>query len=111
MYLNTFNRLETWNEYQNGVANLEDVKDNPSNLKKKFRIWRANIPRNTTNKGGSGTVSYRRDRMRNPWLYIKLSKELTAPPVPEDLEEPVITEREINNKKSILHDLVVYYYE
>ena len=111
LYLNTFNRLETWNEYQNGVANLEDVKDNPSNLKKKFRIWRANIPRNTTNKGGSGTVSYRRDRMRNPWLYIKLSKELTAPPVPEDLEEPVITEREINNKKSILHDLVVYYYE
>ena len=105
---NTFNKLETWNEYQNGIANLEDVKDNPSNLKKKFRIWRANIPRNTSNKGGSGTVSYRRDRMRNPWLYIKLSKELTSPP---ESAEPVITEREINNKKSILHDLVVYYYE
>ena len=111
---NTFNKLETWNEYQNGIANLEDVKDHgypTSNLKKKFRIWRANIPRNTSNRGGSGTVSYRRDRMRNPWLYIKLSKEVTAPPVPDDPEEPVITEREINNKKSILHDLVVYYYE
>ena len=111
---NTFNKLETWNEYQNGTANLEDTKDNPSNLKKKFRIWRANIPRNTSNKGGSDIVSYRRDRMRNPWLYIKLSKELSEPPVPEDPEdpeEPVITEREINNKKSILHDLVVYYYE
>lgn len=106
LYLNTFNKLETWNEYQNGVANLEDVKDNPSNLKKKFRIWRANIPRNTTNKGGDLTHNYTRDRMRNPWLYIKLSKELT--PVPLD---SVNTERELNNKKSILHDLVVYYFE
>lgn len=99
LYANTFNRLETWNEYQNGIANLEDVKDNPSNLKKKFRIWRANIPRNTENKGGSELVNYRRDRMRNPWLYIKLSKEKTGDLVAN------------NNKKSILHDLVVYYFE
>ena len=99
LFLNTFNRLETWNEYQNGIANLEDIKDNPSNLKKKFRIWRANIPRNTTNKGGDATHRFTRDRMRNPWLYIKLSKEQTGNLV------------EDNNKKSILHDLVVYYYE
>lgn len=106
LYKNTFNKLVTWNEYQEGVANLEDVKDNPSNLKKKFRIWRANIPRNTENKGGDEYRSYRRDRMRNPWLYIKLSKELTQPETGSEL-----TEREINNKKSILHDLVVYYFQ
>jgi len=113
LFSNTFTKLETWNEYQRGIANLNDVKDNPSNLKKKFRIWRANIPRNTENKGGDTTHIYTRDRMRNPWLYIKLSKELTEPPTPSEEEEetPVITEREINNKKSVLHDLIVYYFE
>ena len=97
MHENTFDRLETWNEYQRGIADpLIDVKDQGSpvsNLKKKFRIWRANIPRNTENVGGDENVSYIRDRMRNPWLYIKLSKE-----------EP-------NTNKTVLHDLVVYYYE
>ena len=93
LYLNTFDKLETWNEYQRGVANLADIKDKPSNLKKKFRIWRANIPRNTTNQGGNATHRYTRDRMRNPWLYIKLSKETP------------------NSNKTILHDLVVHYFE
>ena len=97
--INTFNKLETWNEYQRGIANLEDIKDRPSSLKKKFRIWRANIPRNTSNQGGDTTHRYTRDRMRNPWLYIKLSKEQTGNLV------------EDNNKKSILHDLVVYYFD
>lgn len=93
---NTFDTLETWNEYQKGVANLTNVKDHgypTSNLKKKFRIWRANIPRNTTNKGGDENHRYSRDRMRNPWLYIKLAKNA------------------VNNFKTVLHDLVVYYFE
>ena len=55
-----------------------------SNLKKKFRIWRANIPRDKAN--GS-------DRMRNPWLYIKLSME------------------EENVNKTVLHDMIVHYFE
>ena len=93
LHLNTFDRLETWNEYQRGIANLSNIKDKPSNLQKKFRIWRANIPRNTTNQGGDTTHKYMRDRMRNPWLYIKLSKETP------------------NSNKTILHDLVVYYFE
>ena len=92
-YLNTFDHLVTWNEYQRGEAVLADNKDRPSTLKKKFRIWRANIPRNTTNQGGDETRKYTRDRMRNPWLYIKLSKETP------------------NNFKTILHDLVVYYFD
>ena len=55
----------------------------PSNLKQKFRIWRANIPRAKANG---------RDRMRNPWLYIKLS-----------MEKPKM-------QKTILHDMTVYYF-
>lgn len=93
IYNNSFDYLETWNEYQKGTSNLQDIKDVPSTLKKKFRIWRANIPRNNTNKGGDSLHNYTRDRMRNPWLYLKLAKN-TA-----------------NNYKTVLHDLVVFYYE
>lgn len=80
----TFDTLETWNEYQKGKISLVNTKDRPSSLKKKFRIWRANIPRDSVNK---------RDRMRNPWLYLKLSME---------------TE---NINKTIFHDLIVNYFE
>ena len=93
IYNNSFDYLETWNEYQKGTSNLIDNKDVPSTLKKKFRIWRANIPRNNTNQGGSSLKNYSRDRMRNPWLYLKLAKN-TA-----------------NTYKTVLHDLVVFYYE
>lgn len=61
----TFDQLDVWNEYQKGSTSLENIKGNPSPLKKKFRVWRANIPRDISNK---------RDRIRNTWAYIKLSK-------------------------------------
>lgn len=80
----SFDTLEVWNEYQRGKETLKYSKFRPSNLKKKFRIWGANIPRDKKNK---------LDRMRNPWLYIKLSKEN-----PE-------------TSKMELHDLVVKYLE
>lgn len=80
----TFDTLEVWNEYQHGSENLTYIKDIPSSLKRKFRIWRANIPRD--NKNGM-------DRMRNPWLYLRLSKQ------------------EDNTDKTILHDIVVNYFE
>lgn len=80
----TFDTLTTWNEYQEGVVSLVNTLDRPSSLKKKFRIWRANIPRDKTNG---------RDRMRNPWLYIKLSTENS------------------NTNKTILHDMIVHYFE
>ena len=79
----TFDTLTAWNEYQEGKIDLINTKDKPSSLKKKFRIWRANIPRAT----GS------RDRMRNPWLYLKLS-----------MENPGST-------RTILHDITVHYFE
>lgn len=80
----TFDTLNVWNEYQEGTSTLSNTLDRPSSLKKKFRIWRANIPRAKANG---------RDRMRNPWLYIKLSME------------------EENVNKTILHDMIVHYFE
>lgn len=80
----TFDTLNTWNEYQKGTSKLTNILGRPSNLKRKFRIWRANIPRDNSNG---------RDRMRNPWLYVKLSME------------------EENTNKTILHDMLVYYFE
>lgn len=80
----TFDTLTTWNEYQEGIASLTNVLGRPSDLKRKFRMWRANIPRAKANG---------RDRMRNPWLYIKLSMDKE------------------NNNKTILHDMVVHYFE
>ena len=80
----TFDTLTTWNEYQEGTSKLTNILGRPSNLKKKFRIWRANIPRAKANG---------RDRMRNPWLYVKLSMEKE------------------NTNKTILHDMIVHYFE
>ena len=79
----TFDLLTVWNEYQTGYQTLKFERNKPSTLKKKFRIWRADIPRN------QGT----RDRIRNPWAYIKLSKH------PKD------------SNQTVLHDIVVYYTE
>lgn len=85
MLLNTtFDTLTTWNEYQKGTLKLNNILGKPSDLKRKFRIWRANIPRANSNN---------RDRMRNPWLYIKLSMENE------------------NTNKTILHDMIVHYFE
>lgn len=80
----TFDTLNVWNEYQEGTSILSNTLDRPSSLKKKFRIWRANIPRAKDNG---------RDRMRNPWLYIRLSMEKE------------------NTDKTILHDMMVHYFE
>lgn len=80
----TFDTLTTWNEYQEGTSRLTNILVKPSDLKKKFRIWRANIPRDKSNG---------RDRMRNPWLCIKLSME------------------DENTNKTLLHDIVVHYFE
>lgn len=78
-----FDSLETWNEYQHGLANLSvrrghqnmlhHTLDNDASLIRKFRIWRCDIPRNNYNTG-----RFKTDRMRNPWLYLKLQKNAAA---------------------------------
>ena len=77
-----FNKVTVWNEYQEGTAELSKVWGKPSNLKEKFRTWRVNIPRDNGNK---------RDRIRNPWAYIKLEGSGT--------------------NRMQLHDMQVWYYD
>ena len=79
----TFDTLEVWNEYQHGKSNLTNILGKPSPLKRKFRVWRANIPRDMSNM---------RDRIRNTWAYIKL--EHSNP----------------SNYKTEFHDLMVHYF-
>jgi hypothetical protein len=113
-----FDTLDVWNEYQIGHSELKNILDRPSSLKRKFRIWRCNIPRasygdfgfiinsnntiaelpnivDTTKDLKAQIPDYRtsRDRIRNPWAYIKLSQ---------------IGE---NTNKTVLHDLCVQYLE
>lgn len=64
-----FDKIQVWNEYQDTTSvPLEYLRNSPSSLKQKFRTWRANIPRNGGYKLGA-------DRIRNPWIYMKLEKE------------------------------------
>ena len=59
----TFDHIKVWDEYQSGEYSLVNTNGIPSNLKKKFRIWRAQIPRANWNG---------RDRIRNPWCFVQL---------------------------------------
>lgn len=79
----TFDTLEVWNEYQYGKTSLVNTLGRPSSLKKKFRVWRANIPRDSHNM---------RDRIRNTWAYVKL-----------EYKNP-------SNYKTEFHDLMVHYF-
>ncbi len=88
-----FNTLETWDEYQRGWAQL-DIRDghaamihhprlnNDASLKRKFRIWRCDIPRDNADLSDrdvdlniSRYKKHPMDRMRNPWIYLKLTKD------------------------------------
>lgn len=72
-----FNTIRVDNEYQDtGDVTLDDT-----NMRKKFRVWRALIPRKKDS----------RERIRNPWAKITLG-----------MKNP-------DNKMTILHDLNVGY--
>jgi hypothetical protein len=86
-----FDMLDVWNEYQHGRALLENNKgilamqhhlpDNTASLLRKFRIWRCDIPRDNApletdyEFGNISRISRKPlDRIRNPWVYIRLYK-------------------------------------
>lgn len=74
----TLTGIQAYNEYQNtGLIPLKVSRN--LNMRRKFRDWKANIPRDG------------RDRIRNPWIFLKLQL---------DNED---------NQRLILHDIVVYY--
>jgi hypothetical protein len=78
-----FTEFEVWNEYQYGINNLTKGRTYP-NFERKFRIWRADIPRDKSNG---------RDRIRNPWIYLKLNN------------------KDNNNTKMVFHSFLVKYYK
>lgn len=57
--------LEVSNEYQYGKI---DFTESPKDLKRKFRIWRANIPRDQKNY----IWGKPQDRIRNPWIDLTI---------------------------------------
>lgn len=87
--LTPFDDIEVWNEYQHGKLSLSlKNKDNKYThglltgiLDRKFRVWRCDIPRdNVTPSDSEAQMGIKRfnarplDRIRNPWAYIKLTK-------------------------------------
>ena len=86
----TFDSLDVYNEYQHGKEQLININGKPSSLKRKFRVWRANIPR--ANTSINGIAANNRDRIRNPWAYIKLSNEIP------------------NTYRTVFHDMKVHYF-
>ena len=82
-----FDYIRVWNEYQDsGDVDLTYRNIKPSNIKKKFRIWRIDVPRDSTHIN---------DRIRNPWCYIKLGARAA---------------NAARDRKMILHDLSVQYF-
>lgn len=88
-----FDSLEVWDEYQHGILKLSDRyghvrfthgnADGNASLNRKFRMWRCDIPRDnapvddiTENMMGIKRFKVRPlDRIRNPWIYLKLEKK------------------------------------
>ena len=86
----TYDTLDVYNEYQHGRVTLTDLNGRPSSLKRKFRIWRANIPR--ANTPINGIPANNRDRIRNTWAYVKLSTETP------------------NTYRTVFHDMTIHYF-
>ena len=64
----SFNKLYVWNDYQRGEADLTRREMPPFDLQRKFRIWRANIPRDMNDP-------HKLNRIRSPWIHLRLIKD------------------------------------
>jgi hypothetical protein len=104
-----FNSLETWNEYQHGITtlNIRNGHDafkhhdgSISSLKRKFRIWRCDIPRDNAALALDEGLNIKRfsthpiNRMRNPWIYLKLQKSTAG-----------------SNLRTEVHDILMTYFD
>ena len=82
----TFDTIRVYNEYQDtGEHLINTVLDKPylSDLQKKFRVWRIQLPRDKVNP---------LNRINNTWTKITLGKT------------------KVKNEKTVLHDAIVGYY-
>lgn len=80
-----FDKFSVWNEYQYGDVSLDG---NPllHPMKKKFRVWRFQVPRDNNS-------THKLDRIRSPWVHMKL----------ENTRE--------NNNKMVFHNMTVKYFK
>jgi hypothetical protein len=83
-----FDTLEAWDEYQHGLLTLTNKNGkvehgkSSGDLIRKFRIWRCDIPRDNApvDNATESALNIKRfkvhplDRIRNPWVYLKLTK-------------------------------------
>ena len=102
-----FDSLEVWDEYQHGITMLHSsqrpephFQDGINSLTRKFSIWRCEIPRNNADLSTDEGLPncYRKirkpvDRMRNPWLYLRLMKSAVG-----------------NMPRTEVHDIVATYF-
>ena len=66
----SFTKLDVFNEYQRGTSDLTKLNAlTPINLVRKYRTWRANIPRDENNK---------LDRIRGPWINLRLTRDTSV---------------------------------
>ena len=84
--------------------------DNISHLARKFRIWRCDIPRDNIKSVDVFDYTFdntfhqpkeirKMDRMRNPWLYLKLKRNA------KDKDNNIQTDKRVE-----IHDMVMTYY-
>lgn len=76
--LETFDTLKVYNQHQTtGDVKLETLPVGSANLKKKFNVWRINVPRDITPGTDGKPINFGMNRIRSTWAYIKLgcSKE------------------------------------
>lgn len=92
----TFSTMKAWDEYQHTpeLTITKPAVDAYADVRKKFRIWRLDIPRAVT----TATNLYGLDRIRNPWLNIMFKKVVGA-------------DNGDNENLMQIHDLNVIYYE
>lgn len=109
-----FSHLEVWNEYQHGTAELEHLtgsdamrhfESGAKSLARKFRLWRCDIPRDNaaidssvaapfstdTVLGIKRFASHPIDRMRNPWLYMKLYQKADNSGMKTEIHDIIMT--------------------
>lgn len=128
----TFSHIEVWNEFQYNKSLLTKFTDIPklhmpakhSILKKKMRVWYVDIPRDSSDVQShiwrglkqnlperNGLLCNRwknRDRMRNTWLYLKLSKELYDEGLVEKTQWYKMPFR--TDSKQVIHHIGISYF-
>lgn len=99
---NVFTDIAAWTSYQTYKEfNItgQKTREYPWQSERKFNIWRTTIPRATYKREG-GILETNRDRIRNPFCFIKLKNSH-----PELNKFP----EGVNAHRMILHNFVVYY--